>query len=57
MQNAFDSQTSELKMNNQLDPNIKLLYPNSKLYGHRVFLASHFFGVTLDDDFEKNVST
>uniref|UniRef100_A0A0K0FJ16 SSD domain-containing protein n=1 Tax=Strongyloides venezuelensis TaxID=75913 RepID=A0A0K0FJ16_STRVS len=47
---GYDLQKLNYDVSSVLSDNINLSYPNSYIYGHKVFLGSHFFGVKFHDD-------
>uniref|UniRef100_A0A0K0E744 SSD domain-containing protein n=1 Tax=Strongyloides stercoralis TaxID=6248 RepID=A0A0K0E744_STRER len=47
---GYELQKFNHDMSLTLSQNINLSYPNSYIFGHKVFLGSHFFGVRLYND-------
>jgi hypothetical protein len=47
----LEIQSNRLVNNESKDANIHLDYPYATVYGHRVFLASHIFGVQRSENF------
>lgn len=51
---AYDVQSSYTPSRN--DSSIVLSYPKAHIYGHEIFLASHFFGAHLNHNFRNEVA-